>query len=57
MQVLQQDDVHLPHDLGRAVVALHQLLARAPRRRVGEAQLARQRILHVEHQPILAPVR
>ena len=30
VQVLQQDRVDLPHDLGGAVVALHQLLARAP---------------------------
>ncbi len=57
MDVLQQDDVDLPHQLGGAVIALHQLLARAARRRVGEAQLARERRLQVEHQAILAAIR
>ena len=38
VQVLQQDRVELAHDLGRPVVALHQLLARALRRRVGAAR-------------------
>ena len=44
-------------DLRGAVVALHQLLARAPRRRVGEPELVRERALQVEHQAILAPAR
>ena len=57
VQVLQHDDVDLPHELRRAVVALHQLLARGFRRRVGETELARERILLVEHEPVLAPSR
>ena len=54
VQVLQQDHVDLAHELGRAVVALHQLLARALGRRVDEPDLARERVLQVEHQPVLA---
>ena len=55
VQVLQQDDVDLAHELCRAVVALHQLLARDFRRRVGEPELVRERVLLVEDEPILAP--
>ncbi len=55
VQVLQQDDVDLADELRRAIVALHQLLARGSRRRVGEAELARERILLVEHEAVLAP--
>ncbi len=55
MQVLQQDDVDLPHQLGGPVVALHQLLAGPLRRRVDQVELLRQRRLLVEHQAILAP--
>ena len=40
-EVLQQDGVELRHRLGGAVVALHQLLAGAPRRRCREAASAR----------------
>ena len=54
MQVLQQDHVDLAHELGRAIVALHQLLGGAPRRRVDQAELARERALLVEHEPVLA---
>ena len=42
--------------LGRAVVPLHQLLARAPRRRVHEAELAREPALLIEQQPVLAAI-
>jgi len=55
MQVLQQDDVDLPHQLGGPVIALHQLLAGPLRRRVGHVELFSQRRLLVEHQSILAP--
>src|SRR6476469_18586 len=54
VQVLQEQRIDLSHDLGGAVVALHQLLAGALRRRVGEIELARERRLQVEHEPILA---
>ena len=57
MQVLQQDDVDLPDHFRGPVVALHQLLARAPGRRVGEPELVRERALQVEHEAILAPAR
>ena len=55
VQVLQQDRAHLPHQPRGAVVALHQLLARAPGRRVFVAQLPRERRLLVEHEPVLPP--
>ena len=55
VQILEHDDVELANRFGRAVVALHQLLGGAPRRRVREAELARECRLHVEDQPILAP--
>ena len=54
VQVLQQDHVDLPDELRRAVVALHELLARAFRRSVGEAELARQRVLQIEDEAVLA---
>ena len=54
MQVLQQDDVDLADELRRTVIALHQLLARPLRRRVGETDLARQRVLQIEDEPVLA---
>src|SRR4029453_11578451 len=54
MQILQQDYVDLPDELRRAIVALHQLLARPFRRRIGETELPRQRILQIEHEAILA---
>ena len=53
MNVLQENRVGLAHQLGGAVIALHQLLARAPGRRVGESELARQRALLIEDQAIL----
>ena len=56
VQVLQQDDADLAHRFRRAVVALHELLGRAPMRRVHQAQLLRQRGLDVEYQTVLAPV-
>ena len=55
MQVLQQDHVDLPDELRSTVVALHQLLARALRRRVGKPELARQRVLQIEDEAVLAP--
>ncbi len=57
VQVLQQDHVDLTDRFGGAIVALHQLLGRAPDGRVGEAHLARERSLHVEDQAILAAAR
>jgi hypothetical protein len=57
MQVLQQQRVDLAHQLGRAVIALHQLLARAFGGAVGEPELGGERRLQVEHQPVLAPSR
>ena len=57
VQVLQQDDVDRTDELRRPVLALHQLLARGLRRCVGEPELARKRILLVEHEAVLAPAR
>src|SRR5215472_2323784 len=54
MQVLQQDDVELADRLGSAVVALHEQLGGAPRWRIREPELVRQRGLHVEHEPIFS---
>ena len=55
MDVLQQHRRRLPRELGGAVVALHQLLAGASSRRIGELELARERRLLIEHESILAP--
>ncbi len=54
MQVLQQHDADLADRLRRPVIALHQLLGRAPLGRVGQPEVAGERGLHVEHQPVLA---
>ena len=57
VHVVQQHGVDLAHQFRRAVVPLHQLLARALRARVDEPELRRQRALRVEHQPVLAPAQ
>ncbi len=57
VQVLQEDHVRLADDFRGPVIALHQLLAGAFRRGVGELELARERVLLVEHEPVLAPAR
>src|SRR6185503_9719198 len=55
LEVLQQDRVELRHAFRGLVVALHHRFARAPRRRVLEAELGGEGALQVEHQPVLAP--
>jgi hypothetical protein len=57
VQVLQQDDVHLAHQLGSPVIALHELLAGAPSGLVGQLQLFCQRRLLIEYQAVLAPLQ
>jgi hypothetical protein len=54
MHVLQQHDADLANRLGRPVIALHQQFGRAPLGSVGQPEVASERGLHIEHQPILA---
>ncbi len=55
LHVLQHDRVHLGDRLGRPVIALHQHFAWPARCRRLVAGTLGHRVLHVEHQAILAP--
>ena len=57
VQVLQQDHVQLANEFRGAIVALHQLLARPLGLRVDQRELAGERVLLVEDEPVLAAAR